>query len=170
MPGNLLIFFTVFGERSKIQIRRGINHLPLLARSDAQSRLPLKSVELCVSSRCRRHPAGHQDRSIGPLDLRFYRIVSELTEKGVAFKVTDDPSIDTTSRTRKLVMGILALIAEFENDIRHERQMDGIAKARERGVKFGRKRELTDAAIAEIEGTPFRRQDRPRHHAREEPE
>jgi DNA invertase Pin-like site-specific DNA recombinase len=52
----------------------------------------------------------------------------------VAFKVTDDPTIDTTSRTRKLVMGILALIAEFENDIRRERQMDGIAKARDRGV------------------------------------
>jgi DNA invertase Pin-like site-specific DNA recombinase len=56
----------------------------------------------------------------------LYRIVSQLGEKGVAFKVTDDPSIDTTSRT-KLVMGVLALIAEFENDIRRERQMDGIA-------------------------------------------
>ena len=31
-------------------------------------------------------------------------------------------------------MGILALIAEFENDIRRERQLDGIAKAKERGV------------------------------------
>jgi DNA invertase Pin-like site-specific DNA recombinase len=80
----------------------------------------------------------------------LYRIVSLLAEKGVSFKVTDDPSIHTTSRTGKLVMGILALIAEFENDIRRERQMDGIAKARERGVKFGRKRELTDAAIAEV--------------------
>ena len=36
-------------------------------------------------------------------------------------------------------MGILALIAEFENDIRRERQMDGIKKARERGIRFGRK-------------------------------
>ena len=35
--------------------------------------------------------------------------------------------------------GILALIAEFENDIRRERQMDGIRKAHERGVRFGRK-------------------------------
>ena len=47
-------------------------------------------------------------------------------------------------------MGILALIAEFENDIRRERQMDGIAKAHERGVRFGRKRELTDEAITDI--------------------
>ena len=62
----------------------------------------------------------------------LYRIVSELTDKGVSFKVVDDPSIDTTSRTGKLVMGILALIAEFENDIRWVRQMDGIAKAKDK--------------------------------------
>ncbi len=47
-------------------------------------------------------------------------------------------------------MGILALIAEFENDIRRERQMNGVAKARDRGVKFGRKRELTDEKVQEI--------------------
>jgi DNA invertase Pin-like site-specific DNA recombinase len=69
----------------------------------------------------------------------LYRIVSQLTQQGVEFKVLDDPAIDTSSRTGKLVMGILALIAEFENDIRRERQMDRIAKARDRGVKFGRK-------------------------------
>jgi DNA invertase Pin-like site-specific DNA recombinase len=80
----------------------------------------------------------------------LYRIISQLAEKGVAFKVTDDPSIDTTSRTGKLVMAILALIAEFENDIRRERQMDGIAKAKERGVRFGRKRELTNDKVSEI--------------------
>ena len=80
----------------------------------------------------------------------LYRIVSALAEKGAAFKVTDDPSIDTMSRTGKLVMGIIALIAEFEIDIRRERQMDGIAKAIERGVKFVRKRELTDERVKEI--------------------
>jgi DNA invertase Pin-like site-specific DNA recombinase len=76
--------------------------------------------------------------------------VSEVSEKGVSFKVVDDPSIGTTSRTGKLVMGILTLIAEFENDIRRERQMDGIAKAKDRGVKFGRKRELTEDRVKEI--------------------
>jgi DNA invertase Pin-like site-specific DNA recombinase len=35
-------------------------------------------------------------------------------------------------------MGILALIAEFENDIRRERQMDGIAEAKGRGVAWRR--------------------------------
>src|SRR3990170_6465259 len=80
----------------------------------------------------------------------LYRIISRLAEKGVAFKVTDDPSIDTTSRTGKLVMGILALIAEFENDIRRERQVDGIKKAKERGVRFGRKSLLLPDTVQEI--------------------
>ena len=80
----------------------------------------------------------------------LYQIVSSITDKGVQFKVIDDPSIDTTSRTGKLVMGILALIAEFENDIRRERQMDGIAKARDRGVRFGRKPLLVAETIQHV--------------------
>jgi DNA invertase Pin-like site-specific DNA recombinase len=67
-----------------------------------------------------------------------------------AFKVVDDPTIDTTSRTGKLIVGILALIAEFENDIRHERQMDGIKKARESGVRFGRKPLLISETIKKV--------------------
>lgn len=80
----------------------------------------------------------------------LYRIVSQLAEKGVEFKVLDDPAIDTSSRTGKLVMGILALIAEFENDIRRERQMDGINKARERGIRFGRKPLLVDEMVRRV--------------------
>jgi DNA invertase Pin-like site-specific DNA recombinase len=80
----------------------------------------------------------------------LYRIVSSLADKGVQFRVIDDPSIDTTSRTGRLVMGILALIAEFENDIRHERQMDGIRKARERGVRFGRKPLLVSERVQQV--------------------
>ena len=56
-------------------------------------------------------------------------------------------SKSTTSRTGKLVMGILALIAEFENDIRRERQLDGIAKAKERGVRFGVQPKLTEKMV-----------------------
>lgn len=60
------------------------------------------------------------------------------------------PRSTPASRLGKLAVGILALIAEFENDIRRERQMDGIAKAKERGVKFGRKRQLTEERIGKI--------------------
>src|SRR5262249_55205725 len=77
----------------------------------------------------------------------LYRIVSELVQRDVAFKVVDDPSIDTSSRTGKLIMGILALIAEFENDIRRERQQDGINKAKAEGVRFGPKPLLTSQVV-----------------------
>ena len=80
----------------------------------------------------------------------LYRIVSDLTRRGVEFKVLDDPSIDTSSRSGKLVMGILALIAEFENDIRRERQQDGINKAKAAGVRFGPKPLLTLSVIEKI--------------------
>ena len=38
---------------------------------------------------------------------------------------------------------MLGAIAQFETEIRAERQMDGILKAKERGVSFGRKKKLT---------------------------
>jgi hypothetical protein len=80
----------------------------------------------------------------------LYRIVSQLTEWGVVFKVVDDPSIDTSTRTGKLITGILALIAEFENDIRRERQQDGINKAKAEGVRFGPKPLLTLEVVRKI--------------------
>ena len=80
----------------------------------------------------------------------LYRIVCQLAERGISFKVVDDPSIDTTSRTGKLIMGILALIAEFENDIRRERQQDGINKAKADGVRFGPKPLLTAEVVKKI--------------------
>ena len=79
----------------------------------------------------------------------LYRIVTGLTGKGVAFKVLDDGAVDTTTRTGKLVMGILALIAEFETEIRRERQMEGIAKAKAEGRTGGRPKRVTD----EVRGT-----------------
>lgn len=44
------------------------------------------------------------------------------------------------------MFNMLASIAEFENDLRTERQAEGIAKAKENGVKFGRPEKL-DAQI-----------------------
>jgi DNA invertase Pin-like site-specific DNA recombinase len=68
----------------------------------------------------------------------------------VAFKAIDDPEADMTSRSGKLLLGILALITEFENDIRRERQLDGIAKAKKKGTKFGCKPEITEVVAEEI--------------------
>lgn len=80
----------------------------------------------------------------------LYRIVDELQGKGVGFRCIDQGDIDTTSKYGRLMFGILSSIAEFETDLRKERQMDGIASARAKGTKFGRKAKATDDVIAAI--------------------
>ncbi|MDF4711494.1 recombinase family protein, partial [Vibrio parahaemolyticus] len=59
-----------------------------------------------------------------------------------------DQNIDTSTSTGRLMFNMLASIAEFENDLRTERQAEGIAKAKENGVKFGRPEKL-DAQICD---------------------
>jgi len=81
----------------------------------------------------------------------FYKIIDGLTTKGVMFKVLDDPAMDT-SRTGKLIMGILSLISQFETEIRRERQMEGIARAKAEGRSGGRPRLVTP----EVEATMHR--------------
>lgn len=56
-----------------------------------------------------------------------------------------DQNIDTSTSTGRLMFNMLACIAEFENDLRTERQAEGIAKAREQGIRFGRPPKVTDA-------------------------
>jgi DNA invertase Pin-like site-specific DNA recombinase len=79
------------------------------------------------------------------IDLR--KIVDTLTEKGVGFRVLQQGSIDTTRSDGRLLLNILASFAEFELDIRRERQMDGIAKAKAAGKYRGRKRSIDPAQI-----------------------
>ena len=75
-------------------------------------------------------------------------LVGDLEAKGVALKVLDQ-CIDTSDAAGRAFLGMLAVFAQFETDIRRERQMDGIAKAKEKGVKFGRKPALSPDQQAE---------------------
>jgi len=61
-----------------------------------------------------------------------------------------DQNIDTSTSTGRNMFNMLASIAEFENDLRTERQAEGIAKARENGVKFGRPAKVTDSVKQDI--------------------
>ena len=80
----------------------------------------------------------------------LHQIVETLGRKGVGFRVLDDASLDTTTRTGKLVFGILASIAEFETALRRERQMEGIAKAKAGGKSGGRPALVTQAVKDQI--------------------
>ena len=76
-------------------------------------------------------------------------IADELREKGAELVVLDQ-NIDTSTPTGKLLFNVLASIAEFETEIRKERQFDGIQKAKENGVVFDRKPKLGNDQILEM--------------------
>lgn len=68
----------------------------------------------------------------------LHNTVHDLEKRGISLKVLDQ-SIDTSTPTGKAFLGMLATFAEFETNIRKERQLEGIAKAKEKGVYKGRK-------------------------------
>ena len=61
-----------------------------------------------------------------------------------------DQNLDTGDATGRLLFNMLGAIAQFETEIRAERQMDGIRKARQQGVQFGRQKTLTQTQIIEL--------------------
>lgn len=85
-------------------------------------------------------------RSVGDL----HRIIERLTEKKVAFKCISQSGVDTDSSTGRLMLAILGAVAAFENDIRRERQMEGIAKAKAAGKYRGRPVSIDPARVKEL--------------------
>ena len=73
-------------------------------------------------------------RSIGDLQ----DIVRTLKACGVALRATEQP-IDMTTAAGKCFLDMLGVFAEFETNLRKERQLEGIAKAKAAGVYKGRK-------------------------------
>jgi len=69
------------------------------------------------------------------------RQVENLREKGCGLIVLsmNGTMLDTTNPTSKLMLTMLAAVAEFERDIMKERQAEGIAKAQAEGRYKGRK-------------------------------
>ncbi len=74
--------------------------------------------------------------------LDLTAIVQKLSAKKVDLVVIDQ-AIDTTTATGRLMLHVLAALAEFERELIKERAADGIARAKQAGVKFGREAKLT---------------------------
>jgi len=81
--------------------------------------------------------------------LHLTQIADDLQKRGIELIVTDQ-AIDTSTPTGRLLFNMLASIAEFETALRKERQTDGIAKAKDNGVRFGAKSKLSDEQVAEL--------------------
>src|SRR3954451_2656208 len=76
-------------------------------------------------------------------------IVHELKAKGVALKATEQP-VDTGTAAGKAFLDMLGVFAEFETNLRRERQLEGIAAAKARGVYKGRKPSIDADEVARL--------------------
>lgn len=75
--------------------------------------------------------------------------VRDLSDRGIGLRVLtgQGAEIDTTTSAGRMIFGIFATLAEFERDLIRERTMAGLAAARARGRKGGRKFALTKAQV-----------------------
>jgi len=77
------------------------------------------------------------------------QIVAELEQRGVHFESLTE-KIETSSAAGKLVFHVFAALAEFERNLIRERTRAGLAAARARGRKGGRKPALTHQQVREV--------------------
>ena len=78
------------------------------------------------------------------------RLVEDLTSRGIAVQFVKEAKIfrgDGTDAMDKLMLSMLGAFAEYERTLIRERQREGIAKAKLRGVYRGRKQKITDADL-----------------------
>lgn len=73
-------------------------------------------------------------------------IVSHLKSKGAHLAATEQP-VDTSTAAGKAFFDMLGVFAEFETNLRRERQAEGITAAKQRGVYRGRKPQIDLGAI-----------------------
>ena len=81
--------------------------------------------------------------------LHLCQLAEQLERKQVNLQVLDQ-NIHTGDATGRLLFNMLGAIAQFETEIRAERQMDGIQNAKARGVKLGREKSLTQQECLEL--------------------
>ncbi len=96
-----------------------------------------------------------------PAHIEFFQTVTRSKQKnllnvldavgqaGAGFRSLADPMIDTTSPHGKLILAVLAALAEFERSMILARTSEGRSRAMARGVRFGRKRKLSRFQIEE---------------------
>lgn len=67
----------------------------------------------------------------------LHNIIHDLDQRGIGLMIIDQ-AIDTRTTAGKAMLGMFAIFAEFETNIRKERQLEGIKAAKEKGVYKGR--------------------------------
>lgn len=65
--------------------------------------------------------------------LDLHNTMAQLKDKGVGFRSTEQGEFDTTNSMGKFVLAMMGAVAEFETDLRRERQREGIEQAKVKG-------------------------------------
>jgi len=73
----------------------------------------------------------------------LHKLVNMIEEKGATLNVLNQ-AIDTSTSSGKLMFSMLGAFAEFEKDLINERVQEGLVRARAKGVKFGKPRQIQD--------------------------
>jgi DNA invertase Pin-like site-specific DNA recombinase len=76
-------------------------------------------------------------------------IVYDLKKRGIGLKATEQP-IDTTTAAGKCFLDMLGVFAEFETNLRRERQSEGISRAKAQGVYKGGKAKIDREAVLRL--------------------
>jgi DNA invertase Pin-like site-specific DNA recombinase len=71
----------------------------------------------------------------------------ELTQKGAGVRVITQPGMDTTTAMGRLIITIMAAVAEMERELIRERTIAGLKVAREAGRIGGRVSKITDEDV-----------------------
>lgn len=82
----------------------------------------------------------------------LHNLLARLDEEGVGFRCLNQSSVDTTTSTGKLTLAVLGAVAQFEADLRAERQREGIAKAKAAGKYRGRSASIDYAKVRRLHG------------------
>jgi DNA invertase Pin-like site-specific DNA recombinase len=75
--------------------------------------------------------------------------LDQVTKSGAGFRCIDVPALDTNSPYGKLLLGVLGSLAEFERSLILSRTSEGRARAKAKGIRFGRKHTLTKYQMEE---------------------
>jgi DNA invertase Pin-like site-specific DNA recombinase len=86
---------------------------------------------------------------LGRSTRELLNLIHAVDQAGASFKSLGDLLFDTSNSQGRLLLAVLAAVAEFERDLIRSRTGEGRKRAMQNGVRFGRKPKLTDHQRAE---------------------
>lgn len=124
--------------------RAGVHrdHIHTEQVSGVASRRPGRDLALMDCRRGDTFVVWRLDR-VGRSLLDLLHFVQRLDERGIKFRSLQD-SIDTSTPAGRVMFAMLGAFAQFERDLIAERTRAGVARARERGQRFGQPAKVTE--------------------------